>query len=34
MKAEDFNLVVKGQQLSRREALLENIPVEVDLKKS
>src|SRR6266542_3681837 len=31
MKAENFDLIVKGRQLSRREALLENTPVEAEI---
>ncbi len=31
IKAEKFDLIVKGQQLSREEALLENIPIEADI---
>src|SRR6266542_3825499 len=31
MKAESFDLIVKGRQLSRGEALLENTPVEADI---
>src|SRR6266508_2727264 len=31
MKAEDFDLIVKGQQLSRGEILLENTSVEVEI---
>ena len=30
MKADGFDLIVKGRQLSRGEALLENTPVEAD----
>ncbi len=30
MKAEDFDLIVKGRQLSRGEALFENTPVEAE----
>ena len=31
MKAEDFDLIVKGRQLSRGEALLENTSVEAEI---
>ncbi len=31
MKADEFDLIVKGRQLSRGEALLENTPVEADI---
>ncbi len=31
MKAEDFDLIVKGWQLSRGKALLENTPVEAKI---
>src|SRR6266498_239505 len=31
MKADSFDLIVKGRQLSREEALLENTPVEVNI---
>ena len=31
MKAEEFDLIVKGWQLSRGEALLENTPVEAEI---
>ncbi len=31
MKADNFDLIVKGRQLSRGEALLENTPVEVEI---
>ena len=31
MKVEDFDLIVKGWQLNRGEALLENIPVEEEI---
>src|SRR6266542_4051374 len=31
MKAESFDLIVKGRQLIRGEALLENTPVEADI---
>ncbi len=34
MKAENFDLIVKGRQLSRGEALLENIPVEAELSRN
>ncbi len=30
MKADNFDLIVKGRQLSRREALLENTPVKAE----
>src|SRR6266498_610934 len=31
MKAENFDLIVKGRQLSRGEALLKNTPVEMEI---
>src|SRR6266542_2095304 len=31
MKADSFDLIVKGRQLSREEALLENTPVEAEI---
>ncbi len=31
IKAEDFDLIVKGWQLSREEVLLENIPVKAKI---
>ena len=31
MKAEDFNLIVKGWQLIRKEVLLENISVKAEV---
>src|SRR6266542_5206946 len=31
MKAENFDLIVKGQQLSRREALLKNTPIKAEI---
>ncbi len=31
MKVEDFELIVKGRQLVRGEALLENTPVEAEI---
>src|SRR6266511_1820245 len=31
MKADSFDLIVKGRQLSRGEALLENIPIEAEI---
>ena len=31
IKAEEFDLIVKGRQLSRRETLLENTPVEAEI---
>src|SRR6266498_1840063 len=31
MKADNFDLIVKGRQLSRGEALLKNTPVEVEI---
>src|SRR6266496_1391108 len=31
MKADNFDLIVKGRQLSRGKALLENTPVEVEI---
>ena len=31
MKAENFDLIVKGRQLSRGEVLLENTPVEAEI---
>ncbi len=31
MKADDFDLIVKGWQLSRGKALLENTPVEAEI---
>ena len=31
MKADNFDLIVKGQQLSRREALLKNTPIKAEI---
>jgi len=31
IKAEEFDLIVKGWQLSRGKALLENTPIEVEI---
>jgi len=31
MKADSFDLIVKGRQLSRGEALLENTPVKAEI---
>ena len=31
MKAEEFDLIVKGRQLSKGEILLENTPVEAEI---